>query len=265
MADRIGAVVAKMNAGLVDTGMGFERRVGGPKLRDDRTPSDPDCPECKGVGGFRADWPIGHPYFGKLIECACVATNRANGIGVSYRGGSGLMPPELTMAWGDLAETESLTPAIAAVRRVMLRGWGWVFLGGDYGTGKTKLLKTAVAESLRAGQGATYTLLAGLLGHLRQGFKNEDYDERLSAWQEAHVLCIDEMGRANETNWAQEAQGLLFGPRYESTLALHKDITIFASNFTADQMPGWLASRLTHGGFEIVEVRGPDMRPLMDE
>lgn len=233
------------------------------RLRDDRTPADENCPECHGVGGYRLDLPVWHPRFGKFFECVCVVANREAGVGVAYRGGSGLLDAELSLTWAKLADTDALAPAIAAVRRVMLRGWGWVYLSGDYGTGKTLLLKTAVAETLRAGRGATYALQAELLRHLRKGFTSEDFDERLEAWRDARVLCLDEMGRANETGWTQEAQSLIFGPRYESALAEHKNITIYASNFGAAAMPEWLDSRLRDGRFEVVEVKGPDMRPLM--
>jgi DNA replication protein DnaC len=103
-----------------------------------------------------------------------------------------------------------------------------------------------------------------LLNHMRQGFRDGDYDERVEAWRSVPVLAIDEYGRAKESEWVAEAQVLVLNHRHES--ALHKKtVTLFASNFAPDseRVDDWLYDRLRDQRHQIVKVTGPSLRPVM--
>jgi len=41
-------------------------------------PGDPACKECEGTGYLRLDLPVGHPGFGKLLLCSCVARMKSS-------------------------------------------------------------------------------------------------------------------------------------------------------------------------------------------
>jgi len=42
--------------------------AGSDKERPPRPPAG-TCPVCGGLGWVRLPWPVGHPYFGQLVEC----------------------------------------------------------------------------------------------------------------------------------------------------------------------------------------------------
>lgn len=224
---------------------------------------DPACSACRGIGYLRLELPLGHPSFGKLFVCECaegkVQAARANRLSRA----SALEPEDLTITWDNVALTAPLSPAVEAVRETLKRGWGWVYLYGPPGPGKTLVLKAAIAECLREHRGAVFVNWFDLLDHLRAGYDKGDYDERLAQWREAPVLAVDEFGRAKDSEWVREAQGKVFTPRYESALR-KRTVTLFGSNFEPAKAEDWFADRLADGRFKIVQVGGPSMRPLME-
>lgn len=224
---------------------------------------EPSCLSCKGLGYLRLELPTGHPDFGKLFACDCAAQRLEAARVNQLSRASALEPEDLSLDWGQVALTPALAPAVEAVRSTLSRGWGWVYLYGPPGPGKTLVLKTAVAESLRVNRAAVFVNWFDLLDHLRAGYDKGDYDERLAQWRAAPVLAVDEFGRAKESEWAREAQGKLFAPRYESALR-KRTVTLFGSNFEPDKAEDWFADRLADNRFKIVQVGGPSMRPYME-
>jgi DNA replication protein DnaC len=224
---------------------------------------DPHCATCKGLGYVRLDLPVGHPDFGRLFACDCAAQRLEAAQAARLSAASALEPEDLGLTWTSVGRTPALAPAVDAVRETLDRGWGWVYLWGPPGPGKTLVLKTAIAECLRRHQGAVFVNWFDLLDHLRAGYSKGDYDERLTLWRTAPVLAVDEFGRAKESEWVREAQGKVFTPRYESALR-RRSITLFGSNFEPDKAEDWFADRLADGRFKIVQVGGPSMRPYME-
>lgn len=225
---------------------------------------DVDCKTCLGVGYVRVDMPVGHPDFGKLFVCDCAATRVRVASTERLKKNAGLSTADVELTWGSINNTPGIERVIPVIRRTVQRGWGWVFTHGPVGIGKTLLLKTAVAETLRASRGAVLVLWPDLLDHLRKGYDAGDYDARLAAWRDAPVLAVDEFGRAKDTEWVREAQVKIFEPRYESALA-KKTVTLFASNFAPEAAEGWFADRVRDSRFAVAEVFGPSMRPLMGD
>lgn len=235
---------------------------------------DPDCPHCRGLGYTRADRPLATrdqgtrapEEFGKLEMCACARERTARAQTAQLQRATGLDDVDLALSWGVLYQTAGIEAGRRALRETLLRGWGWVYLHGAPGPGKTVLLKTAVAESVRAGRGAVFVTWPDLLAHLRAGFDAGDYDERVSAWRAVRSLAVDEFGRAKDTEWVREAQVRVFNHRYESALR-RETVTLFASNFAPDseRVDDWFYDRLRDGRFQICEVAGPSLRPAMKD
>lgn len=225
---------------------------------------DANCKVCLGVGYVRVDLSRWHPDFGKLFACDCAAERVQAANTERLQNNAGLVAADIDLAWGNISQTPGIERVIPIVRRTVQRGWGWVFTHGPVGIGKTLLLKTAVAETLRAGRGAVLVLWPDLLDHLRKGYDAGDYDARLAAWRDAPVLAVDEFGRAKDTEWVREAQVKIFAARYESALA-KQTVTLFASNFAPEAAEGWFADRVRDSRFAVAEVFGPSMRPLMGE
>lgn len=224
---------------------------------------DPDCPDCKGIGYMRLDVPVGHEFFGKLLICEC-SQDRINAARTEkLQRASALEPEDLALNWGQIMRTPAIDGAIEATRQALARGWGWVYLWGPPGPGKSLVLKCAVADMVRAGRDAVYANWSDMLQHMRAGYDAGDFDDRVEAWRSVSVLAIDEYGRAKDTDWAREIRNRVMNQRYE-TAVVRKSITLFASNFPPDDGEDWLTDRIRDGRFRVVEVNGPSMRPSME-
>lgn len=269
IADSLGAEVARLRA----EGILPERAAAAPTpqpLRVTDGLGDPDCPICHGLGWLRRDVPGNFRddsvarEFGKLEPCNCAVARLEAAKSARIRSQTGMAEEDLALGWGQLYHTPGITDAITTVRHTLARGWGWVYLWGEPGPGKTVLLKTAVAESVRAGVGAVFVSWPDLLRHMRAGYDAGDYDQRVEAWRAVPVLAVDEFGRAKESEWVREAQVLVFNHRHESALS-KKTVTLFASNFAADsdRVDDWFYDRLRDGRYQIVRVSGPSLRPAM--
>ena len=234
---------------------------------------DPDCPHCHGLGYVRDEVALGGrndtrapAEYGKVHPCACSEARIKIAQTAVLRGQTGMDDVDLGLSWTGLYETPGTGAAIAAVRHTLGRAWGWVYLWGEPGPGKSMLLKTAVAETVRSGVGAVFVTWPDLLNHMRRGFKDGDYDERVEAWRSVPVLAVDELGRAKESEWVSEAEVLIFNHRHESALR-HQTITLLAGNFAPDseRIDDWFYDRLRDGRYQIVHVSGPSLRPAMRE
>lgn len=271
IADSLGAELARLRA----AGILPEKNQPAPATQPLRITDglgDPDCPKCHGLGYLRIDIPANFRdervarEFGKLQPCDCAAVRIQSAKTAQLRRETGMAEADLALTWAQIYQMPGITDAITAVRHALQRGWGWVYLWGPPGPGKTVLAKTAVAEAVRASAGAVFVTWPDLLNHMRLGFKQDDYDQRVEAWRSVPVLAIDEFGRAKESEWTAEAQVTIFNHRYES--GLHKEtVTIFTSNFAPDseRVDDWFYDRLRDGRFEIVNVTGKSMRPDMKD
>lgn len=233
---------------------------------------DPACQLCKGHGFYRLNLSApsvagpGHPRYGKLFECECRTALRLRDEAERLQQASALSVDDRALTWGGITDNGAVREAIISVRHILTRGHGWAYLWGPPGPGKTLVLKTAVAETVRQGKPAVFVVWADLLHHLRQGFSAGDYDKRLEAWRNADVLAVDEFGRAKESEWVREAQVLIFNHRYERA-AGGRTVTLFSSNFAprdTDHIEPWFGDRIEDGRFFVRHMDGPSMRPLME-
>ena len=76
------------------------------------------------------------------------------------------------------------------------------------------------------------------------------------------MLCVDELDKVNQTDWALELQTALIDIRYRTGLEGTTG-TVFAMNTSPDTLPGWIASRMRDGRNVVVENPDADMRPAM--
>lgn len=133
---------------------------------------------------------------------------------------------------------------------------------GKNGRGKSMLLK-AICNGYRfRGIPATYVNLPDLLADIRKNFNKEtrgNAEESLYEYRTRKVLVIDELDKANVTDWAGETIFRLVNHRYENKDTL---LTIFA-NETAPDKGNYFESRISAG--VSVEVAGIDMRQVEGE
>lgn len=225
---------------------------------------DPDCPICSGSDYYRKDVPKDHPDFGKLFLCPQI-----NRFKLPFAARFGIPEEEaMSLNWDYLKQFRSaigIQQAREAVHEVLRKGYGWVFIHGDFGIGKTLVLKIATALTLQAGNDAAYVRMAEILDHLRASFDDnsrESETDRLSWWTDLPVLCIDEFDKVRKTDYGKERSFVLLDRRYEQ--AVRQDtVTIIASNQAPDSFDGYLYDRIRDGRFFVREIRGESARPGM--
>ncbi len=185
--------------------------------------------------------------------------------GLAYSERFGLTAREFkTLTWESLKRTKGTEQAIEAIQALLARVGGWVYLYGDYGTGKTRLLKTAIADALANGKEAVYATLPDILDQLAAAFEDRNPDmfgSRLDYWANLPILAIDEIDKLRDTSYRQEREFLLLDRRYvqgcEAT-----SITLLASNCNPAELHPYLSDRIRDRRFKIVELRGASFRTV---
>ncbi len=138
---------------------------------------------------------------------------------------------------------------------------GWLIYYGDYGVGKSGLLKSVVAACIRAGVAARYVRAADILAEIRASYGGE-FDIReeniLREYGSLQLLAVDEIDRISSTPWAQSTLMALMDTRYDrrETCA-----TLMATNLDPSNMSreyGYLQSRMKDG--LRVPVGGQELR-----
>lgn len=219
----------------------------------------PDCPICHGLGWVRYDVPVGDPNFGRMVLCPELLPK-------VLAAESGLSPDEQALTWSAVAALNNTPAAVEAVRRVLERGAGWVYLWGPPGLAKSLILQIAVAEAVRLERPAAYVRMVEILDNLRSAFDAPEPGQaglRLDRWAEVPLLAVDEFDRLNATPWALERKFLLLDRRYQDAIR-GQSITLMASNSDPASFEDYLASRIFDGRFAVVRLAGEDVRPAME-
>lgn len=139
----------------------------------------------------------------------------------------------------------------------------WFFtLAGPYGTGKTRLLSCIVNAGRAASWPSVYMTTAALLDHLRSAYAPKSEIGFDALWERivtARILAIDELDRWNPTPWAQEKFFQLIDERYRNGT---DRLTVFATNSSPDDLPGYVTSRMFDRRCRVYELTGADVRRM---
>jgi len=223
------------------------------------------CATCGGMGWVRVvikDTTA--PSFGKLVpcpDCGVVLEHRQERLDEI----SGLSEVERRVTLDDLALRCEDTPGmIDAVREFAANPWGFLTLHGDVGNGKTIALMALANHFRKQGKVSVYVTFVDLLDYIRAGFDDkasENARYRYEMVKGAFFLAVDEIDKANMTQFAYEFQTRLLDDRYRLGLELRAH-TAFAMNEAPEWiMPVHICSRLRDGRFLVVENKDPDLRP----
>ena len=222
----------------------------------------PNCEICGGSGYYRLQVDIQDDRFGKVLICSNVDRSSLPGFEKV-----GLKKDEIeSLNWKILIDEPGIQKSIKAVQNTIKQGYGWVFLYGGFGVGKTYILKIAIAEMIRSGSEASYVRMAEILDHLRDSFDDEVQEretKRLEYWSRLPILAIDEFDRIRDTEYGSERRFVLMDRRYEGAIR-EKTITILASNRDPSNLPGYLYDRVRDGRFRIIHLSGESFRPGMN-
>ena len=135
---------------------------------------------------------------------------------------------------------------------------------GDYGVGKTTLLKALVNGFRVAGVAAVYRRMSDILNEVKDTYSNDAKKAAtkiIRDYQNFQVVAVDEVDRIYKTEWALDTTFTVMDDRYSRQ---QKSITILATNASPDELEGdfpYLASRIREG--IIIEIGGADVRPAL--
>ena len=237
------------------------------ETRNSKLETEEPCPICQGIGYLRADVPVGHPDFGKLVPCTCQLTELARRRVTTLRTLSDLeILSRMTF--------ETFTPNVPGLppdKRANLR-WaydeslefaenpqGWLVLKGGYGCGKTHLAAAIANYCVEHGQAVLFITVPDLLDHLRAAFgptSSTNYDARFDQVRTAPILILDDLGTESSTTWAQEKLFQIFNYRYNARLP-----TVITTNHDLEEITLRLRSRLVDPDLaRIVSITTPDYR-----
>ena len=160
----------------------------------------------------------------------------------------------------DTASTRDKSTAKQAVANLlsMDKPGGFVTLYGNYGVGKTHLLKAAVWGFVGRQIHAQYYVLPDLIAYLQSRYTDSPgaVEYAIEAVRNVPVLAIDELDKLKLTDWSKQTVFRLLDYRYNLRNRL---LTIIATNLPPqDYESGYMASRMQGGAF--IEVGGADIR-----
>ncbi|MBV8695215.1 MAG: ATP-binding protein [Ktedonobacteraceae bacterium] len=181
------------------------------------------CPLCRGAGYLRNDVPVGHPFFGKPIECECKVAEKKE------------KRRQQLLELSDLAAFRhisfknfhvnfpgmhpSVREAFQEASHFARNPNGWLVLVGNNGCGKTHLAAAIANQCLQDGAVVLFTVVPDLLAHLRATFSpnsTEAYDVRFAKMREAELLVLDDLGAHQSSPWANEKLFQLLNYRYNT-------------------------------------------------
>lgn len=242
------------------------------------------CPNCKGMGQIWIRFILGGPY-GSLPNFQAPETATYGGDGW-YRVLSKFYPcPACSDPNGKipfLFERSGLEPAERSWSVAFIKGMpgkeaglaqanfildqlpkptGFTCFYGAFGTGKSGIVKSIVAQSVMTGIPAAYIRAADLLRDIRSTFSEAaqlteaDITRRFGGYQ---LLAIDEVDRVSSTPWSMATLMAILDARYNQRLTR---ATLLVTNQDPDHLPPgfeYLVSRMRDG--DRVLVAGQELR-----
>lgn len=232
---------------------------------------DPNCEFCSGLGYVRADYPVGHPNFGKLEICVCRQDE------VSQHERSRLFSFSQLKELKDYTfenfqsrgriglgehQAVSLEQAYTQSTQYARNLNGWLLLRGNYGCGKTHLAAAIANFAVSFGIETLFITVPDMLDSLRFSYNSSgiSFEERFEEIRRSQLLILDDFGTQNATEWAQEKLFQIINFRYINRLPL-----VVTTNLDLDQIEGRIRSRLEDPELVTpVHIQAPDYRRPMD-
>lgn len=225
---------------------------------------DPDCPICHGTGLYKKyeGVDIHNPDFGKFYICPEYQRRR-------WSEDMGITKEEVpSLNWDKYLPTKTTIQLKQLFTGMIESGFGWAYVYGPPGIGKTKLAKAAVVQARhKYGLDARYMMHVTLLNHLRSAYDEESgqkaHEELLHQYSTIPFLVIDEVGRDRGTKYGVSVLSEVLNVRYEGAVN-RKTVTIMLSNFAPDAvLDDYQIDRIKDKRFNLLKLEGESLRKVL--
>jgi DNA replication protein DnaC len=233
---------------------------------------DAVCPLCGGTGWLRRDLPVGHPEFGRLVECTCQQhqniraeqdrLNRASNLDAFKEMTFNTFSVQGRLGLGD-EQIRSLQYALSQTQQFAASPKGWLILMGSYGCGKTHLAAAVANTCVEFGMQTLFLTVPDLLDWLRYSYDSADttFEQRFEEIRNIPLLVLDDLGAQNATRWAAEKLFQIIDYRYSRRLPM-----VVTTNQDLEDIDDRIRSRLQDPDLVTrVRITAPDYRaPIKD-
>ena len=221
--------------------------------------SNPNCPICHGTNYIGYDVEYSDPRFGKMYPCPeCFKNTWDPSIGIDGEEVSAL-------DWDQFFPTESMKIMKPALVRILDKGYGWLYIHGNPGIGKTLAAKAAtIIAHYKHHYQARYITHAGMINFLRSSYDEErgqgEYERRLRELSSIKWLVIDELGRDRLNDFSRSSLSDILDARYTDAI-YKKSITILVSNFKPSEiLDDYQQDRVHDKRFFVLELNDKSVR-----
>jgi len=224
------------------------------------TTTDPECPDCGGIGWYKKPVTVYHADFGKLFPCTCTQARQAQHLAERRTGILGRLDHELGSLAACRFETydpgthASLLEALDTAQRYAAAPRNWLYLYGSCGTGKSHLAAAIAHAVAERGIRVSYASAPSVLRFIKSGFRDDTSDERLIALQFVDLLILDDIGAEHHSEYNDSALFEVINHRY-----LYDRLTVFTSNMKSEDLEPRIGSRIA-GRAERLKMVAPDYR-----
>ena len=207
----------------------------------------PGCEVCQGVGLIASDdggW------------TACPNNPRR-----FYETGVNENDTEL---WRVLPPSSSVNQIKKALAEALEARYGFIYLHGTPGVGKTVCARAYTVEAINAGMRSIYTRQSEMMNYLRASYNTDygqdEYQSRLNRYKNVDWLVIDEIGRDRMNDFAQESLAEIIDSRYTSALKRNK-VTVLVSNFPPENIfQAYITDRIRDKRNVVLNLQGKSLR-----
>jgi DNA replication protein DnaC len=207
---------------------------------------------------LRQEVPVGHPQFGRLVDCACRQARQRQQTQDELYAASNLGAYR-SRTFDLFTVRPGLEEALAAAQVFAAQPRGWLILCGTYGVGKTHLAAAIANVVLAQGIMTCFAVVPDLLDHLRATFAPSSevaFDLRFEMVRTVDLLVLDDLGTENTTPWVREKLYQLINYRWITALP-----TVVTTNVRFDQMDSRIVSRIRDQDLcRVVVIAADDYR-----
>lgn len=233
------------------------------KIESDPGMCVPWCELCGGTGRVMHQANPSDANFGRSYQCP----NKVYGWSESQTGIS--LEEYNRLINLPLGKTKPMVAMLETVSPVLERGWGYVYIWGPYGLGKTMLGQMAVIRSIKLKRSGAYWRHNKVIDWLREAYDLDhgqmEYKNRLALLANLDCLVLDELGRDRGTELSKQSLSAILDDRYRKSVDGTGICIVLSNDPPEDTLDGYLVDRFLDQRSAVVSVAGNSLRAIAQE